>query len=295
MTVTINSLTELAQFQDTSGSDELAFRGQGEAGWALVPSLYRGMESLDITDSESMIGDRERDIFREFSDRSRLLSPGGTPWDKLGKAQHHGAPTRLLDWTPNAQAALYFACAASPSSDGALWCANPSKIPLPDYLGRLHKGLGLRKERLSRYISEQELPFCMPFSRPVPAFGTPTAPAPAKPAFDQSGNPDLSGILTFFLPEHFDDRVAAQTGLFSVYISGPSDEIVVDHEAYLRSVEKEFNTKILEKLVIPAPRKKEILLSLHRAGVDAASIYPDLQGLGLYLSSWQRDLIEDLQ
>jgi hypothetical protein len=109
MTVTIHSLAELAEFQAASGPDNLVFRGQGDADWGLVPSMYRGMDSLDLTGWESWISDRERDIFREFSDRSRRLWQGGTPWDKLVMAQHHGTPTRLLDWTPNAQAALFFA------------------------------------------------------------------------------------------------------------------------------------------------------------------------------------------
>jgi hypothetical protein len=292
--VVIHSLAELAEFQAASGPDNLVFRGQGDAGWALVPSLYRGMESLDITGWESWINDRERDIFREFSDRSKRFRQDETPWDILVTAQHHGTPTRLLDWTSNAQAALFFACSASLVSDGAIWCADPSKMPIPAYIGRIHNGLGLRKERLASYIPERELPFCQPFSKNMPPPGTPAAPV--QPAFDQNGNPGLSGILTFFVPEHINARVAAQISLFSVYISEYySEEIVVDHSAYFRSVEKNFNTHILDKLTIPALAKEEILSSLHRVGVDATSIYPDLYGLGLYLGSWQRRLVEDIQ
>ena len=44
----------------------------------------------------------------------------------------------------------------------------------------------------------------------------------------------MSGILAFFVPEHINDRVAAQIGLFTVYICEHyAEEIVVDHGKYL--------------------------------------------------------------
>src|ERR1700761_518546 len=118
MPLIIDTLAQLAEFQATSGPGKLVFRGQGDATWGLVPSIYRGMDSLDLTGWENEICDRERDIFREFTDRSRRFREGGSPWEVLVTAQHYGTPTRLLDWTNNAQAALYFACASTPSSDG---------------------------------------------------------------------------------------------------------------------------------------------------------------------------------
>ena len=51
-------------------------------------------------------------------------SPSGD-WDWLTIMQHHGVPTRLLDWTESALVGLHFAVSSHPDTDGALWVLSP--------------------------------------------------------------------------------------------------------------------------------------------------------------------------
>jgi hypothetical protein len=60
-------------------------------------------------------------IFANFKRRARQFVnlDMSNKWDILALAQHHGLPTRLLDWTTNPLVAAYFAVTSNPAETDA--------------------------------------------------------------------------------------------------------------------------------------------------------------------------------
>ena len=63
--------------------------------------------------------------FLEFG--AHLLPPDAANWKALYYMQHYGLPTRLLDWTANFAAAVYFAVRGG-GADPCVWILNPYEL-----------------------------------------------------------------------------------------------------------------------------------------------------------------------
>ena len=101
------------------------FRGQRED-WPLLPKLARLTHVGDILSAE-------HEMFATFR-REAVADAEPVPdndWDWLALAQHHGLPTRLIDWTMNPLAAAWFAVgdpAARPDRPAVLWVYRPDDL-----------------------------------------------------------------------------------------------------------------------------------------------------------------------
>lgn len=104
-------------------TDRWVFRGQPDD-WDLKSSLERCYEDfcIDLRRAPAIEKNLIRDFRRGYSANDREIVINDTLYC-IALMQHHGAPTRLLDWTYSAYIALFFALAAECRSP-VLWCLN---------------------------------------------------------------------------------------------------------------------------------------------------------------------------
>lgn len=86
--------------------DTILFRGQENENYDLIPKIGRkGFHCKHKTEEV------EFELFEEFKRRDFLTGDNFrnfNDWDFIALSQHHGLPTRLLDWSENPLVALWF-------------------------------------------------------------------------------------------------------------------------------------------------------------------------------------------
>jgi hypothetical protein len=221
-----------------------AFRGLSDSGYELKTSLMRLGG-----DFAKLEGHLLRN-FRKYAHRD--VETNDSEWNWLSLAQHHGLPTRLLDWTFSPFVAMHFATANIErfNSDAAIWCVDYVKIHelLPN---RLRKIL---KEEGSNVFTVEML----------------KRGAETLQVFD---NLNSSEFVVFVEPPSLDDRMVNQYALFS-FISSPAsilNQWLLDHE------------DLYQKIVIPAELKWEIRDKLDQANITERVLFPELDGLSRWL------------
>lgn len=226
----------------TSECDGWAFRGLQDADWLLLSSLSRYLQSF-VPDMSSwrMREERALRIFRRkahnYLPDARVLSDDIRC---LALMQHHGAPTRMLDFTKSPFVAAFFALDKAVKSAAVfaldtptLWNATPSNDPT------LHRDA----------IDPR-----------------------TKGNFDRYFAANCNEIMWVGEPAEMDPRLVAQSGTFVVpgVLDKPLDEVVRQYES---------GRALIKKIVLSPSIRKEAMLSLYRMNITHATLFPDLDGL----------------
>lgn len=221
-----------------------AYRGLSDETYPLASTLMR---------LGGMYVELERHILRNFRKYAhRNMVEQDSVWHWLSLAQHHGLPTRLLDWTYSPMVALHFATANIDNfdKDGVVWAV--------DYV-ETHK---LVPDLLNAQLDREGANIF-------------TVEMLAEAVEQLSVFEDLEdkNYTIFMEPPSIDDRIVNQHALFSV-MSKPDrgmDALFDENEGLGR------------KIILPAELKWEIRDKLDQANITERVLFPGLDGLSTWL------------
>jgi len=221
----------------------LWYRGCRLQTHTLLPSLYRRTDIESATDFLKLEGD----ILTRFKQRSipyqnRTIAGN---WDYLFLMQHHGVPTRLLDWTENPYIALFFALDGNVGNTegAAVWVADP---------GAWNRGALKHMSYTGGVLSVDD--------------------DEAKGYAPESGGNLMNNLPIAVYGAHNSPRIVAQRGVFTVFGK--------EHQAMESMYEAmEFTEKALSKIVLPAKALESLHTSILQVGFTSSVVYPDLDGL----------------
>ncbi|PYQ34537.1 MAG: FRG domain-containing protein [Acidobacteria bacterium] len=221
-----------------------AFRGMPGAGEPLATRLARLSPSA------------ERHLLRNFRKFARASAvPGDSVWNWLTLAQHHGLPTRLLDWTFSPYVALHFATddPGDFARDAVIWCV--------DYVAA-HEHL---PRRLRELLDEES----------ADVFTTEMLER-AAPTLERFDHLAKRPFLVFLDPPSLDERIVNQFALFSL-LSGAGSSL----DDWLGT-----RAGLARRIVLPASLKWEVRDKLDQANVTERVLFPGLDGLSRWLERY---------
>jgi hypothetical protein len=224
-----------------------AFRGVSDSSYDLKTSLMRFGG-----DYRNLEGHLLRN-FRKYAHRDSAT--GDSVWNWLAVAQHHGLPTRLLDWTYSPYVAMHFVTEDLEryEADGCIWCV--------DYVGTNQ----LLPEKL-KVILEEEGSNVFTVEMLNRAAGT----------LHELESFAATKFVVFFEPPSLDDRIVNQFALFSL-MSSPTARL--DHWL-------EQKNNLFRRVIIPAALKWEIRDKLDQANITERVLFPGLDGLSRWLKRY---------
>ncbi len=225
--------------------------------------VYRGCSSADYDLSTTLnrLGEAhlERHLLRNFKKYSQKRHTYTSIWYWLALAQHHGLPTRMLDWTYSPLVALHFATANHEKYD------IDSIIYAVDYVDSIRylpDGLATVIANEGSHIFTSEM-----LDRAVHSLSE---------LMQLKEEP----YVVFFEPPSIDDRIVNQYAVFSMM----TDPNIILSD-WLQNVKlKSF------KIIIPAELKWEIRDKLDQSNINERVLFPGLDGLAKWLKRQYWDI-----
>ena len=218
------------------------FRGQAVAKWQLQPSIMRPPHSPDD----------EIVLLKKFKQNAvPLIDTVPVPEEEwLFLMQHHGVPTRLLDWTESPLVALYFAVAEARDAkhrnkDAALWCLYPHA---------LNELAGIRMEP----------------AHDIPSFGHEKYLDDYLPSRTAGITTAAKQPVALIAPRRF-RRLHVQQGVFTLFHRNrtPMEELKNKGGKFPHIV----------KFIIPAAAKPKLQKELILLQIDRLALFPELENV----------------
>lgn len=262
--VTLNEWGEIHDYAKTGW----IYRGQRLAGWPLQTSLERCFNRHKIPQVRAL--EVESDLLREFRRAyhhySSRVPNRAEAIEWLSLMQHHGAPTRLLDFTYSIYVASYFAIEAT-DQDAAVWAVdgqwaiNESARLLraagkkDTHVQQLRERFTEGSERITRHLFFE--PPLVPLACPINPF-------------------------------RLNERLRIQKGVF--IIAGSVECSFLDN---LEALPDHNNRERILKIIIPQSFAEPALVNLFQMNISRASLFPGLDGyaqaLGVLHPSFKKD------
>jgi hypothetical protein len=261
----VATVRKLRESWRTPAHLELWFRGESRPYDTLLrPELFRPRKDLPLKPIAELLK-IENDLYEDFRRCAIQLSTETIPdddwdWDSYFLMQHHGAPTRLLDWSDGALMALHFALRSREEEpgDAVVYVIDPSRLK---ELIMAVPEIETVKARWRAYVAKypsQELDEDEWERTYLPSDEEDLIELPI---------PVVPLLLDF---AHITRRVAAQRSRFMVFGTDP---------AWL-SKELEKSDSSIWAIPIDGAVGSKIRLELRDSGVTESVIFPDLDGLG---------------
>ena len=228
------------------------YRGMWDADWPLITSLQRVNKNYVEVEKHLLRN------FQKYAPQNSVVF--NTFWNWLTLAQHHGLPTRLLDWSYSPFIALHFALENHLfyhiHGDAAIWSLNLTKLEdtFPPQIRE-------------RFIKDGAFSF------------TYEALDELWPTLDAFNSDDEDDFLIFFEPPSFNDRIINQYAL----ISTTRNPRTITSE-WLKQ-----RPELFQKTIIPASLKWEFRDKLDQLNITERILYPGLDGLCKWLKRWYCD------